>query len=71
MPAASALSFGVMHVIYGNVPAVVLSALAGWIFSGTYQRTRSLRLVWLEHSLYGIAAFTVGLGPFFGAGIVH
>lgn len=62
---ASALLFSWMHIVFANVYAVVLSFIAGCFFSTTYQRTRSLRLVSLEHSLYGALIFTLGYGHLF------
>lgn len=65
MVLGSALAFASIHIVYGNIPAVLLSGIAGLFLADTYARTASLKLVWIEHSLYGIAVFTVGLGPFF------
>jgi uncharacterized protein len=65
---ASAVSFGLVHLIFGNVLAVALTLVGGWYFAETYARTRSLRLVCLEHALYGNLIFTVGLGEFFSHG---
>jgi len=62
---ASALVFGWLHVIYQNPFAVFLALVGGWFFAETYARTRSLRLVCLEHTLYGSLIFSVGLGEFF------
>lgn len=59
---ANAVAFGAMHGIFRNGVAVALSLVAGWIFADTYRRTRSLRLVCVEHSCYGLMAFTLGLG---------
>lgn len=68
--AASAAAFGFAHLIFGNVLAVVLTVGGGWLFARRYQQTRSLLTVSVEHALYGITIFTVGLGRFFyhGAG---
>lgn len=66
--AVSALSFGLMHLIFGNWVAVVLSAAGGFMFSRTYMHTRSLALVTAEHALYGVMIFTVGLGRYFFTG---
>jgi uncharacterized protein len=63
--AASALSFGFVHVIYGQWLSIVLTAAAGWLFARRYRHTRSLTTVWMEHAMYGLLAFTVGLGSFF------
>lgn len=62
---ASALVFAWLHMIFRNYMAVVLTLVGGWFFAQTYARTRSLRLVCLEHSLYGCLIFTIGLGNFF------
>jgi len=43
----------------------------GWLFGGTYRRSRSLGLVCLEHALYGDLIFTVGLGQYFFHGALH
>lgn len=63
--AASALAFGALHGIYQNALAIALTLVGGWFFADTYRRTRSLRLVWAEHALYGVLIFTIGLGDFF------
>lgn len=65
MPVASALAFAWMHLIFRNPLAVLLTLAGGLFFALTYMRTRSLRLVCLEHALYGNLIFTIGLGEFF------
>jgi uncharacterized protein len=65
MVAASAAAFGFVHIAFGNWVAVVLSAAGGVIFANRYRRTRSLLAVGVEHSLYGLLMFTVGLGQYF------
>lgn len=66
---ASALAFGWAHVVLRNVPALVLSAAGGYLFSVAYARSRSLGLAWLAHSLLGDVVFTVGLGAYFFDGM--
>ena len=66
--AAGAVAFGFAHLIFGNVPAVVLTLAGGWLFARRYQRTRSLLVVSVEHAVYGVLLFTVGLGRFFWHG---
>ena len=61
----SALAFAWLHVIFRNPLAIALTLVGGWFFAQTYGRTRSLRLVFLEHTLYGCLIFSVGLGEFF------
>ncbi|MEP6924456.1 MAG: CPBP family intramembrane glutamic endopeptidase [Pyrinomonadaceae bacterium] len=62
---ASAIGFGLIHIIFQNPLAVILTLIGGVFFAETYARTRSLRLVWFEHALYGCLIFTIGLGEFF------
>jgi len=62
---ASAAAFGWVHLPYGNGVAITLAFAGGLFFAATYARSRSLRLVFLEHTLYGSLIFTVGLGGFF------
>jgi len=62
---ASALVFAWLHLIFRNHFAVLLTLVGGWFFAETYARTRSLRLVCLEHALYGNLIFTIGLGNYF------
>lgn len=67
--AVNGLLFGLGHVIFDNVIAVVGTAVAGVLFAYRYETTRSFWAVWLEHSLYGALVFTVGLGGFFFTGV--
>ncbi|MGW0179808.1 CPBP family intramembrane glutamic endopeptidase [Nocardia sp. NPDC003345] len=63
--AASSAAFGYVHIIFGSWVSVVLSTAGGWIFARRYQRTNSLFTASVEHSIYGILVFTVGLGTYF------
>lgn len=63
--AASAAAFGYAHIIYGTAISVLLTVVAGSMFARRYQRTRSLLTASVEHALYGVLAFTVGLGDLF------
>ena len=71
MVCASAVTFGFVHIIFWNWVAVGLSLLGGLIFARTYQRTASLLMTSIEHSLYGCLIFTVGLGEYFIPGILR
>ncbi len=62
---ASALVFAWLHLIFRNYFAILLTLVGGWFFAETYARTRSMRLVCLEHALYGNLIFTIGLGHYF------
>jgi membrane protease YdiL (CAAX protease family) len=65
----SAFAFGFTHLIFHNWIAVLLSTVGGALFAYTYLRMRSLALCCLEHTLYGCAIFTIGLGQYFYSGV--
>lgn len=58
---AAAFSFG--HIIFGNATALALTLVGGVLFARTYLHSRSLLASSIEHALYGVLAFTIGLGP--------
>jgi hypothetical protein len=62
---ASAALFGWAHVIVHNRLAMALATAGGLLFATTYQRSRSTLLVGVEHALYGLFLFSVGLGGMF------
>jgi membrane protease YdiL (CAAX protease family) len=57
--------FGGLHLIYGNWEAVVLATAGGVLFTRNYKKNDSLLAVSVEHALFGMWIFTVGLGRFF------
>jgi hypothetical protein len=63
--AANGVAFAVLHLVYPNAVAPLLSLPAGVLLALTYRRTGTLGPVWLEHVAYGLALFTLGLGRFF------
>lgn len=66
---ANALAFGWAHVFFPMpVVGVTLTFFGGLLFADTYLRTGSLRMVVLEHALYGNLIFTIGLGEYFFGG---
>lgn len=67
--AVSATAFGFAHVIFGSLWSVLLTLLGGALFAWRYRRTRSLLAASVEHALYGVLAFTVGLGDLFYHGV--
>lgn len=69
MVIASTLFFVFMHIVFSNGIAILGTLIGGYFFADTYSRTRSLRVVCLEHSLYGYVIFTLGLGEFFVFGV--
>lgn len=62
---ASAAAFSFLHIIYDNWWAVGLSFIAGLFFAITYDRTKSLFWVTVEHAIYGCIVFTLGFGNYF------
>ncbi len=62
---ASAAAFSFLHIIYDNWWAVGLSFVAGLFFGITYDRTKSLFWVTIEHAIYGSIVFTLGFGNYF------
>jgi uncharacterized protein len=67
---ASALVFAWMHLIFRNEWALLMTFVGGLLFADTYRKTHSLLLVTLEHTLYGVLVFTIGLGDFIYHGAV-
>lgn len=65
------LLFGFAHIVFYNWVAILGTAASGTLFAWRYTETRSFWAVWLEHSLYGILIFTVGLGGYFFTGIAN
>jgi membrane protease YdiL (CAAX protease family) len=62
MIAASTLAFAFAHVVFRNAIAVALTALGGLLFVHTYLATGSMLVSGLEHAVYGVAAFSFGIG---------
>jgi len=71
MMAINAIAFSGVHALFHNWPAVILTLPGGALFAYTYERTSSLRLVAIEHALYGCAIFTIGYGTFFFEGTLR
>lgn len=61
----NSLCFAFMHVVYNNWIAIAGAFAISFIFSYNYHKYRSLPVLVLEHFLYGLVIFTVGLGKFF------
>ena len=62
---ASAVAFSMVHVIFQNWIAPVLTLIGGVIFAWTYASTRSTLVASLQHALFGLFLFTIGLGSYF------
>lgn len=66
---ANALLFSFGHIYFGSWVTVFASFVGGLIFAWRYTRTGSFWAVWVEHSLYGMLIFTIGLGRYFFTGV--
>lgn len=64
----SAASFSFLHIVYDNQWALLISFVGGVMFARTYQRTRSLYWVSIEHAIYGALIFTLGMRQYFYEG---
>ena len=63
--AANGLAFAALHLVYPNPVAPLLSLPAGLFLAATYRRSGTVGPAWLEHVVYGILVFTLGLGRYF------
>lgn len=66
----NAFLFAYMHILFHNWIAVVLTFFGGIIFAKLYEKTNSLIIVSISHSLYGCMIFTIGLGEYFYTGTI-
>ena len=67
----SAAAFSFMHIAFQNPVAVVLTFIGGILFAKTYLDSGSLVLSAIEHALYGIFVFTIGLGRYLYMGMLR
>ncbi|WP_404340373.1 CPBP family intramembrane glutamic endopeptidase [Pseudoalteromonas mariniglutinosa] len=66
----SATVFALAHIVYANWVAVTLAFIGGLLFSYTYAQSRSTFVCVIEHSLWGLWMFTLGLGDYLDAGAI-
>ncbi|MBI9032167.1 CPBP family intramembrane metalloprotease [bacterium] len=59
------LAFSFLHIIYNNLPALILTLISSLVFTLNYQKKRSLMLVTIEHSILGLIVFITGMGRYF------
>lgn len=62
---ASGIVFSFMHIVYFSLLSLVLTLLFGLYLMKVYIDTKSVLLVAILHGIYGITAFSVGLGGHF------
>lgn len=58
----NALLFSFAHLFFANVLVLLLTLCGGVLFALTYAKTRSLMIVSIEHSMYGLWLYTLGMG---------
>ena len=61
----SAIVFSFAHVIIAHPIVFALTFAGGFLFSTTYLQSKSITVTSIEHALYGLWLFTVGLGGLF------
>ncbi|MEO2266135.1 CPBP family intramembrane glutamic endopeptidase [Pseudoalteromonas sp. YIC-656] len=66
----SAAVFALAHMVYGNLIAVALAFAGGLLFSYTYAQSRSTAVCVLEHSIWGLWMFTLGIGSYIDSGAI-
>ena len=67
----SAFVFGLAHLFFANWIAPTMTAVGGYLFARTYQRSESTLAASLEHALWGDFLFTIGLGYYFWGGSIR
>jgi membrane protease YdiL (CAAX protease family) len=65
MVAVNMLLFTFAHIYFASSIVIIFTLVAGTIFAITYMRTRSLLVVSIQHSLYGLMILTSGLAQHF------
>lgn len=59
------LLFSFAHIYFASNIVTIFTLVGGAIFAITYIRTRSLLVVSIQHSLYGLMILSSGLGEYF------
>ena len=59
---ASTICFCMVHLMFNNSLVMLLTLIGGLLFSITYYQSKNYTMCVIEHSLYGLWLFTVGLG---------
>ena len=67
----SAASFSFSHIIFENWIAIIFTFIGGLYFAVSYHETKSLLIVVVEHSIYGLFLYTIGFGEFFDFNAMH
>lgn len=60
----NAAAFSFIHIMFNNWVVLLLTFVGGILFTRTYLKSRSLLLATIEHAMYGIFCFYLGIGVF-------
>lgn len=60
----NAVLFSLGHIMFNNWIVLLLTFVGGIIFTRTYLKSHSLLLATIEHAMYGIFCFYLGIGVF-------
>jgi len=63
---SNAIVFSLGHIFFMNMIVSTITFIGGIFFAHTYNKTKSLTLVCIEHVLYGCWLYTVGFGEILG-----
>lgn len=63
--AASGLAFSFIHIVYYSLVSLLLSLTMGIYLAYLYNKTKSVLFVTILHGIFGIMAFSFGLGQHF------
>lgn len=58
----NAILFSLAHTIFMNNLVFLLTLVGGFLFANTYRSSKSLMMTSIEHAIYGLWLYTVGLG---------
>ena len=62
----NALVFSLGHLMFKSSLVLIITFIGGFLFAYTYQKTKSIFWVSVEHVIYGGWLFTVGMGKMLG-----
>ena len=58
----NAFLFGLAHIMFENMMVLWMTFAGGLFFAYTYDKTKSLLVVSIEHAIYGLWLFILGIG---------
>lgn len=58
----NAFLFSLAHIMFENVVVLMMTFVGGLLFAYTYDKTKSLLVVSIEHAIYGLWLFILGIG---------